>query len=138
MQLTRQTDFAFRSLIYLAQLPDNELAHIRDICDYYNISANHLSKIVVKLAKHGYIEAVRGKGGGIRLARPAKDINLAEVAAAFESTMLPVNCTKPRCRIVSFCKLKGVLDTAMQSFIETLGQYSLADVTVEKKIVISR
>ena len=136
MQLTRQTDFAFRSLIYLAQLPEGEFGHIKDICAYYDISPNHLSKIVVKLSRLGYIEAVRGKGGGIRLARAADDINLAEIAAAFETTMHPVNCTKPRCRIITFCKLKSVLDEAMQAFITSLGEYSLADVVTGKKIAI--
>ena len=127
MQLTKQTDFAFRTLIYLAQREDNELVHIRDVCDFYRISANHISKVVMKLAHLGYIEAARGKGGGIRMAMAPAQINVAEVVEAFETTLKPVNCDQPRCRIRSHCKLKGLLDDAMQAFIDTLGGHTLED-----------
>jgi len=127
MQLTKQTDFAFRTLLYLAQRPGGELVHIRDVCDYYRISGNHVSKVVMKLARLGYIEAVRGKGGGIRLARAPAEINLAAVVAAFETTLKPVNCDQPRCRIRAQCKLRGLLDDAMQAFLVTLERQSLQD-----------
>jgi len=127
MQLTKQTDFAFRTLIYLAERQDDELVHIRDICEYYRISGNHVSKVVMKLARLGYVEAVRGKGGGIRLAQAPAQVSLAEVVAAFETTLKPVNCDKPRCRIRSTCRLKGLLDDAMQAFMATLRSKTLAD-----------
>ena len=127
MQLTKQTDFAFRTLMYLAQRQDDELAHIRDVCDYYKISGNHVSKVVMKLAKLGYIEAVRGKGGGIRLSMAPAQINVADVVAAFETTLKPVNCDRPKCRIRSHCKLKGLLDEGMQAFLDTLRRRSLED-----------
>ncbi|HEY9033707.1 MAG TPA: Rrf2 family transcriptional regulator, partial [Pseudomonadales bacterium] len=64
MQLTKQTDFAFRTLLYLARQPADELVNIQQLCDYYAISPNHLAKVVVKLGHLGYIRTVRGKGGG--------------------------------------------------------------------------
>ena len=127
MQLTKQTDFAFRTLIYLGQRQDEELIHIRDVCDYYKISGNHVSKVVMKLARLGYIEAVRGKGGGIRLSMAPAQINVADVVAAFETTLKPVNCDQPRCRIRSHCRLKGLLDEGMQAFMDTLRSRSLED-----------
>jgi len=127
MQLTKQTDFAFRTLIYLAERQDDELVHIRDICDYYQISGNHLSKVVMKLARLGYIEAVRGKGGGIRLSMAPAQINVADVVAAFETTLKPVNCDRPKCRIRSHCKLKVLLGEGMQAFLDTLRRRSLED-----------
>ena len=127
MQLTKQTDFAFRTLLFLGQQDSNDLVRVQDVCDYYNISANHISKVVMKLVKLGYVEAVRGKGGGIRLGKPAIEINLADVVEAFETSMKPVNCTRPRCRIVTNCKLKGLLSAAMQAFMEALKSYTLQD-----------
>lgn len=138
MQLTKQTDFAFRTLIYLAELPESELGHVKDVCDFYGISANHISKVVVKLVKLGYVEAQRGKGGGIKLGMDPKKISLARVVEDFETTLNPVNCIKPRCRIVNQCKLKGVLNDAMKVFLDTLREHSLADLLGPQKKMIAK
>lgn len=132
MQLTKQTDFAFRTLIYLGSLPEGQLARVQDVCDFYDISANHISKVVVKLVKLGYVEAARGKGGGIRLGMLPEKINLARVAEDFEAILKPVNCMKPKCRIVNQCKLKGILDDAMAAFLQTLETYTLANLLEDR------
>lgn len=132
MQLSKQTDFAFRVLIYLGQLAPEQRATVNEICDYYGISANHVAKVVARLAASAWIESSRGKGGGIRLALAAEDINLAEVVALFETTLTPVNCDEPLCRINSSCQLKSVLAEAMQGFVAVLRDYSLADVLQRK------
>ncbi len=127
MQLTKQTDFAFRTLIYLARQPTDELVHIQDLCDYYNISQNHLAKVVVKLGHLGYIRTVRGKGGGIALNDTALTASLAEIVRAFETTLDPFNCEKPACRLMPNCQLKHVINHAMHAFINVLEQYTLND-----------
>lgn len=132
MQLTKQTDFAFRTLIYLGSLPAEQWARVQDVCDFYDISANHISKVVVKLVKLGYVEAARGKGGGIRLGMPPEKINLARMAEQFETTLKPVNCVQPRCRIINQCKLKGILDDAMAAFLQTLAAYTLANLLEDR------
>jgi Rrf2 family nitric oxide-sensitive transcriptional repressor len=134
MQLTKQTDFAFRILLYLGQLPDGELANIKVICAFYDISQNHIAKVVVKLTKLGYLASIRGHGGGIRLARPPSSINLAQVIEDFETTLKPVNCDNPPCRIVTSCQLKGLLFEASNAFLETMRQRTLADLLPPKPI----
>ncbi len=128
MKLSKQTDYAFRTLIFLAGQPGEKLMSIQSICDYFDISANHVAKVVMRLVRRGDVIAVRGKGGGIRLARPAAEISLVEVVKEFETTLQPINCTEQPCRIISNCKLKGLLEKAMQQFLATLAPYSLADV----------
>ena len=104
MQLTKQTDFAFRILMYLARLAPGEKAQIQQVCDFYDISPNHIAKVVKKLARQGYVTASRGKGGGIALGRPPETINLADVVRAFETTLQPVECDSPACRITANCQ----------------------------------
>jgi Rrf2 family nitric oxide-sensitive transcriptional repressor len=127
MQLTKQTDFAFRTLLALAALKEGELSSIPELCQYYDISHNHLAKVVQRLAKLGYIRATRGKGGGICLAKAPSEINIADVVRNFETQLQAVNCNEPRCAIINHCKLQGVLADAMRAFIKTLENYTLAD-----------
>ncbi len=93
MRLTHYSDYALRSLIYLATKPNSEaLANISDIADSYNISKSHLTKIVHHLGKLGYIESVRGKNGGIRLGMPASDINIGALIRQTECDFKIVEC----------------------------------------------
>ena len=128
MQLTKQTDFAFRTLLYLARLPEDELGNIQQLAEFYGISQHHIAKVVVKLGHLGYIHTVRGKGGGIHLSKQAYSVSLADIVCAFESSMEAVNCKEPACRLAPNCKLKGVLDDAMQAFLAVLQRYTLADI----------
>ncbi len=128
MQLTKQTDYALRSLIYLAGSPRGDYVNIKDICDFYDLSPNHISKLVVKLVRLGYVESIRGKGGGIRLRMDPAEIELVNVVKEFETTLQVVNCTEPRCAVYSPCKLRGLLSKATLAFINTLNGYTLADI----------
>jgi len=129
MQLTRQTDYAIRILMYLAALPTDELAQIQQVCDYFDIPRNHASKIVVKLVKLGYIQTYRGKQGGIALGKPAARINLRDVIEALEPTLNPVNCQQPtKCRLLPDCRLKRVLNDAVRQYLAVVNDYTLADV----------
>ena len=129
MRLTVYTDYALRLLMYLA-LRDDGLATIADVADSYNISKNHLMKVAHQLGVGGYIETVRGRGGGLRLAIPAEEIGLGEVVRRTEPDMALVPCFKPidaSCAIRSCCALKDALDKARQAFVEVLDGYTLND-----------
>jgi len=129
MQLTRFTDYSLRVLIYLG-IRQEEWVTIRQISDAYGISRNHLMKVVSFLTSKGYVASQRGPGGGIRLsARPA-DISLAEVVVDAEGDMRLVECFREdaNCVLTPSCRLKGVLAGALQAFLDSLNQHSLADI----------
>lgn len=129
MQLTRFTDYSYRVLIYLAGETEG-LATIDEIAASYDISRNHLMKVVHRLSTAGYVETVRGKGGGMRLARPAKEIALGRVAFDMEENMHIVQCLESgfrNCTLLPSCVLKTVLVEARASFLATLDGYTLAD-----------
>lgn len=127
MQLTRYTDYGMRILIYLALLPENRRASIDEISDIYDVSRNNVNKIVHQLGKAGVIDTKRGKGGGFLLKQPAEKINLGDMVVLMENSLQLVDCKSPACRILPACRLKGVFAEAQQSFLQTLKQYTLAD-----------
>lgn len=136
MQLTRQTDYAVRILMYLAALPEDELAQIQQVCDYFDIPRNHATKIVMKLGKLGYIQTYRGKQGGMVLGKPATRINLREVLELLEPTFMPINCQQPtKCRLLPDCRLKKVLNDATRQYLTVVGEYTLADVMGKKPLL---
>lgn len=136
MQLTKHTDFAFRILLYLAAQPEGKLVNIQDVCEFYDISQSHISKIVMKLAKSGYISAFRGKGGGICLAVDPSTVNVAKIVEEFEPSLRLVNCTEPHCALDPVCKLKRVLRIAMGKLLEELRGYTLQDLLDDKTVQV--
>ena len=128
MKLTSFTDYTLRVLMYLALAPDR-LATIQGIADAYQISENHLMKVVHHLAKSGVVESVRGKGGGIRLALPPEKIRIGRVVKEAEGPGPIVECFSDHdtCRITPSCKLAGVLARAFTALYDSLDQYTLAD-----------
>ncbi len=157
MKLTNYSDYALRSLIYLAIKPEPQtLANISDIADSYNISKSHLTKIIHQLGQLGYINSVRGKNGGIRLALAPEDINLGILIKQIEPDFALVECfavtipnannaeqqglpiklidelankTDSGCVISPVCQLKGVFFEALTAFVKVLEKYTLADIT---------
>ncbi|MBS97363.1 MAG: BadM/Rrf2 family transcriptional regulator [Oceanospirillaceae bacterium] len=129
MQLTKYTDFSLRTLIFLAVQEPESRVTITQVSDHFQIPRNHLIKIVHHLGKAGFIDTVRGKGGGIRLGMPAQEINLRTVVETTEETLQPVNCAAPRCPIMGGCGLQGMLFNAQEAFMRELEKYSLADIT---------
>ena len=131
MQLTRHTDFSLRVLIYLSLNRTNELITINEISEHFDILKNHLTKVVNNLAKKGYIETVRGKNGGLRLAKNPVEIKLGDVVKSMEMNLDIVDCSKPLCPLINNCKLKQVLNEAKLSFIKTLNNYTIEDLNTE-------
>ncbi|WP_170008216.1 RrF2 family transcriptional regulator [Bacillus fonticola] len=132
MRLTQYTDFSLRVLIYLTALSEEERANIQQIADAYNISKNHLMKVVHQLAKLGYVESTRGRGGGIRLNKHPRDINIGEVVRVTEDDFHLVECfdrEKNTCVLSPSCRLKGVLYEALQAYLAVLDEYTLEDLT---------
>lgn len=129
MQLTRFTDYSLRVLMYLGERLDH-LVTIREIAEAHGISENHLMKIVHKLAMLGYIETVRGKGGGMRLARRAETITLGDVVRNTEESTDIAECFEAgnsSCILLQTCLLKSMLAEAKKSFFATLDLYQLSD-----------
>jgi Rrf2 family nitric oxide-sensitive transcriptional repressor len=133
MRLTTHTDFALRTLMYLATAAERATA--AQIAQLYGVSANHLAKVVNQLARLGYVRSLRGIGGGIELARDPADIRLGEVIEALEGNLHLLDCvaTENVCAIQSFCKLKGVLAEAERLQLEYLNEVTLADVVPMKR-----
>jgi Rrf2 family nitric oxide-sensitive transcriptional repressor len=128
MRLTTMTDYALRLLMYVAHQPER-LCTIAEIADAYGISQAHLMKITHQLGLAGFVETVRGKGGGMRLAAAPATISLGAVVRAVEPDFALVECfgAGNRCALTSYCRLAGVLDGALQSFLAHLDRHTLAD-----------
>ena len=132
MQLTSFTDYGLRALIYMASLPEGQMTNISEVTEIYGVSRNHMVKIINQLSREGYVMAIRGKNGGIRLGRAAKDIRIGDVVRDLEPLSL-VNCSSEFCHITSACRLKQALSKAVQSFLKELDNYTLAELVEENQ-----
>lgn len=129
MRLTVYTDYSLRLLMFVA-VKDDGLATISEVAAAYGISKNHLMKVAHQLGVAGYVETMRGRSGGLRLAKPAASIRLGEVVRQTEQDMALVPCFEPGnadCAIVSCCGLKRALAKATEAFFAELDRYTLAD-----------
>ncbi|MCG9729115.1 Rrf2 family transcriptional regulator [Shewanella sp. Isolate13] len=134
MQLTRYTDYGLRTLMYLALHSEREsLFRISEITEVFDLSANHISKVVHHLGKLGYLQTIRGKSGGFRLAKPAAEINIGQVVRALENSLAPIDCSKPYCLFTPACKLKGVLGDAVDAYLAVLDGYTLDMIVTNKQ-----
>lgn len=133
MKLTKYTDYAIRVLMYLASDPER-LASVAEIARGYGISQNHLTKVVHNLGRLGYIVTARGRSGGIRLARPATEINIGAVIRQFEDDFDLVDCQN--CVVQPVCGLSGLLNRAVRAFLAVADGYSLADISTSRSKVI--
>lgn len=133
MRLTTHTDYALRTLMYLATIGSRSTA--AHLAELYGVSQHHLAKVVNQLARLGYVRSIRGIGGGIELAKQPDEILLGKVVEAFEGNMHLLDCvsTDDICAIQSFCKLKGVLAEAERIQLDYLNSVTLAEVTPTKR-----
>ena len=137
MRLTIFTDYTLRVLIYLGvHQHEDRLTTISDVATAYGISENHLTKIVHHLAKQGYVETTRGKGGGMRLARAPEQVNLGDVVRGAEEDLAIVECFQKNstaCPISPSCALAEILAQAMRAFFDKLDSHTLADLLVQRE-----
>ncbi len=136
MQLSRFTDYCLRVLMYLS-FREGELVTVGDIAKAYGVSTNHLMKVVQHLAATGYVHTVRGKGGGLRLAREPRFINLGEVVQACERDLNVVECigvSSSECPLFPGCVLRSALRDATRSFIATLERYTVQNLVSNRAL----
>jgi Rrf2 family nitric oxide-sensitive transcriptional repressor len=133
MRLTTFSDYALRVLMYSA-MAGERLVTIEEIARAYNISRAHLMKVVNMLTREGYLKSVRGRSGGLTLARSPKEIDLGSVVRMTEPDFALVECfaTGNQCVVTHSCRLPQVLNEALGSFIATLERYSLADLMLSE------
>jgi Rrf2 family nitric oxide-sensitive transcriptional repressor len=138
MRLTTMTDYALRLLMYVAQQPER-LCTISEVAQVYDISEAHLMKVTHQLGLQGWIETVRGKGGGMRLAHAPRDINLGAVVRSIEPDFALVECfaTGNECVLTGQCRLAGVLGGALQAFMAHLDGFTLGDLLPGTDLLLS-
>ena len=131
MRLTQWTDYTLRVLMYCAACEGREQpVTITEIAESYNISRSHLTKIVQELAARKLLETTRGRGGGLRLFKPAQEINVGAVVRATETDFNLVECFDPttnKCQLSQHCRLQNVLVQAIDNFFQVLDKVTLAD-----------
>lgn len=135
MRLTLHTDYALRLLMALAAEPGRRHT-IADIARRYRISRNHLTKVALTLVQAGFIASVRGRGGGLALARPPSDIALGAVVRATEDGFALVECFEPGnngCVIAAACGLRAPLREAVDAFLAVLDRHTLADLAASPR-----
>ena len=107
------------------------LCSVREVADHFGVSYNHLVKVVHKLSQLGYVESIKGKGGGIRLTRGGEKHRLGDLVRLLEPNMNIVECFNRdanTCRVSESCQLKHFLFDAKQAFVDSLNQYTLGDI----------
>ncbi|MBS4011026.1 MAG: Rrf2 family transcriptional regulator [Roseovarius sp.] len=135
MRLTKFTDYSLRVLLYAATLKPGELTTIEETAKLYDISRAHLKKVVLQLIHEGFLEGVRGRSGGFRLARSPGEINLGEVVRKMEPEFALAECFSPdnACRVTKGCRLPIVLNLALTNFLNTFDDFTLADLAISPR-----
>jgi Rrf2 family nitric oxide-sensitive transcriptional repressor len=138
MKLTSFTDYALR-LLLMAQAAGGALITIEDAARRYRISRTHLMKVANQLTRAGFLEAVRGRGGGLKLGRPAEKIRIGDVVRATEPDFALVECfgSGNECTLTGFCRLPPVLRRASAAFLAELDKATLADMAIPSSVRIS-
>ena len=131
MNITQHTDYALRVLIYLGACPERRVT-IKEVSERFDISRSHLMKIVNRLVTDGFVDGLRGKGGGLRLKRRPDDIGVGEVVRRMEPGFDLVDCFQDEssCLLSSGCRLKKALRDALEAFLASLDEVTLADLLV--------
>ena len=134
MRLSLQTDYALRTLMFLAVKDGHH--SIAEIAQAYGISKNHLMKVAQRLAAEGFVEGVRGRSGGLKLARPANALNVGSIMRIMEDTGTFVECfdaATNSCVVTPACGLRHALAGALEAFARHLDQFTIADLVPDSK-----
>ena len=134
MRLTQRTDYALRMLMYLAT--NGEVASVGDIAARFRLSPNHVMKVAQELAKAGWVEAQRGRGGGVALAVDPRTLKIGDVVRRMEPDFRLVECFEPTgndCVVTRACRLRGVIEQALELFLGRLDAVTLADLMEDRR-----
>ena len=132
MKLSQFTDNALKVLLYCASHEGKRVTR-REICDFFNLSEEHLRKVVHQLSQWGYLTTYPGRHGGFELAKSAAEINIGKVISQTEHQLTMFDCAGQQCRLLPSCSLNSILADAQQAFFAHLSQYSLAELVGDKK-----
>ena len=135
MHLTKHTDISLRVLMHLAAFPD-ELGTVKDISERYRVSRHHLVKVVHRLSGLGYLNTVQGRGGGISLALKPEEIQIGQVVRDMEASVEVIDCAGSNCPLTPGCLLKRALNRATDAFLDTLDEYSVADLVKNRGLIV--
>jgi Rrf2 family nitric oxide-sensitive transcriptional repressor len=140
MKLTNYTNYALRSL-QLAALKSPNLVRVDDVAKIHNLSRPHIMKVVHELGKAGYLETVRGRGGGFRLARPPEDIIVGDIVRISEGPLDVVECFNPEkntCPLIGICILSRKMQEATAAFMAVLDDLTIADIASNRGQLMER
>lgn len=140
MKLTGYTNYALRSL-QLAALRHPALTRVDDVVKVHGLARPHIVKIVRDLGMAGYLETVRGRGGGFRLGRPADEIVVGDVVRLTEGSMDVVECFNPStntCPLLGICRLSRALHEATAAFMAVLDDLTIADIAANRSQLMDR
>ena len=142
MRLTVYTDYTLRVMMYLAaSYPGGGVVTIVEIARAYDISRSHLMKIVNELSQNGFVDAVRGRAGGVRLARPPQEISVGQLVRMAEKDFAIVPChdegKDSHCAILPACKLKRGMRRAIEAFMHELDNMTLAETITAPSLAVS-
>lgn len=132
MQLTRFADLGLRVLMYLTHEQRATPVTNAELASQFQVPHNHVIKVVNKLGKLGWVDAQRGRGGGVSLRVPAASLRLGKVLRALESPLPLVDCDKPACVLRQRCSLKTALDDALEAFYDSLNEHTLGELAQNK------
>ena len=128
MRLTRFSDIGLRVLMYLAREPRTTSVTVAEVAMQFDIPHNHLVKVVGAMAKRGWIDAMRGRHGGIRLAVNAGEIRIGTVLRALEGDNEAVDCEGIGCRLAGDCALRDALRRGVEAFYQAMDEYTLGQI----------
>lgn len=134
MRLTQYSNFALRTLQFLA-LREPQIVTVDEVARAHQISRAHLVKVAYDLSQRGYIETLRGRNGGMRLARPAEGITVGEIIRWTEAPLELVECFNPQtntCPLQGHCHLSRGIQRALRAFLSVLDDLTIADITVNR------
>ncbi|MBL7236174.1 Rrf2 family transcriptional regulator [Novacetimonas hansenii] len=142
MRMTLHTDYALRTLFYVGLHTDRRVS-IREVANAYGISENHLVKVIHKLGRGGFIQTMRGRGGGLTLARAADEIRIGDVVRYTEEDMNLVACEPTTvdgrsCVLARHCRLRGLLGQAIDAFMMVLDGATLGSLLTDEDCVVLR
>lgn len=135
MRMTLQTDYALRMLIFLAVRPEAPCT-VSDVAEAYGLSHNHLLKVARRLGQLGAVTTLRGRAGGITLAKEPENIGLGAIVRGIEESLALVECMgagESACVLTPACRLKGIVAEALDAYLAVFDRYTLADLVTNRQ-----